>query len=542
MTIQPTVNARTSLVKTVAFAAAILANICYLVFLLNPAHAGNLAFYVLTAIADTIAIVILVATWVTCLHFEIYRHRYYREIADLRQRGQSLATVPVAVLVPVVNEDLALIRYTVECLLAMTGDKRVYVLDDGRRAATHDLCQRLGVHYVTRDDSRFHKAGNLAHGLRYVREEFVLVVDADFAVRPDFLARTLPLFADPSVAAVQTPQVYGNQDTLFSQGSIDLQSLFYSYLQPGKHLLNSAFCVGTNVVYRKAALDEIGGIPRMNDSEDIYTSLQFAERGWSTFYLNEPLAVGLAPSSLIAFFNQQFRWARGGLRMLLRDNPLFNRRLRADQRLQFFVSNIFYLSGVAVLVYLVSPLIAALFGIAPVASQFSAQWVLWYGLFLVTNVGLYLALVRRNRWQSLALALFSFVPYTAALIATVLRFQGNWKPTNARSTGLITKILAPLIIYLAMIAIAGYLIFANVVMPEAAEVIYYFWLALDVVVILPFVIASYAARPKQAIPSFEEHRVRRQRTARPRTANATPAPAWASAHEYRRSARDTAGG
>src|SRR5207302_5425020 len=122
------------------------------------------------------------------------------------------------VLVPIVNEDLELVRNTIANLQAMRGETRIYLLDDGRRAAAEKLAADMDVRYLTRVGNQFFKAGNLNNALRHVSEDFVVVVDADFALRPEFLERTLPLLHDPDIAAVQTPQVYSNEETLFSKG------------------------------------------------------------------------------------------------------------------------------------------------------------------------------------------------------------------------------------------------------------------------------------------------------------------------------------
>src|SRR5438045_5705359 len=81
---------KTSLIKLTLFAIALFANINYLVFILNPVHADNLGFFIITGIADTIAIVIFVSTWATALYFELSKPRYHREIAELRQKGSYL--------------------------------------------------------------------------------------------------------------------------------------------------------------------------------------------------------------------------------------------------------------------------------------------------------------------------------------------------------------------------------------------------------------------------------------------------------------------
>lgn len=210
---------KTSLIKVVLFVIAILANLNYLVFILNPAHADNLGFFVLTGLADTIAIAIFVSTWTTALFYELNKSRYQHEMAELRTVGNHLLHQRVAVLITVVNEDISIVRNTIQSAKNLIGEKAAYLLDDGKKEATQRLAGELGVRYITRATNAGYKAGNINNALRnHVPEPFFIVVDADFALHPEFIQRTLPLFADPRVAAVQTPQVYSNEETLFSRG------------------------------------------------------------------------------------------------------------------------------------------------------------------------------------------------------------------------------------------------------------------------------------------------------------------------------------
>ncbi len=487
------------------FSIAILSNIRYLIFLLNPTHADNIGFYAMTVIADLIVSIIFISTWATALYFEISKPRYYREIAELRKNGRHLRHEKVAVLITVVNEDLSIVRNTIQCAKDLIGEKEVYLLDDGRRPETQALALQERVHYVTRQDNAFFKAGNLNNALaHHVTEPYFIVVDADFALRPEYLQQTLPLFVDPRVGAVQTPQVYSNEDTLFSRGCKHLQDVFYTYVQPGKCLLGSAFVVGTNVIYRRAAIADIGGITEVADSEDIFTTKKLLEHKYTVFFLDEPLATGLSPTTLISFYSQQYRWARGGIRMLLKHNTLFNKRLHAEQRLQFFLSNVFYLSGISVLIYLISPLLAILLNIKPLSDTYIWDWYSNYLPFVGANLGLALLLMKRYRVQALVLGLFSFAPYLAALRSTLVGRAFRWKVTNTASKGIITKLLAPHIIYLAIAAATCYFLATGVLPYNPSLILYYGWLGIDIIMVAICIVYGYAATSKTTVPAFAQ--------------------------------------
>ena len=59
------------------------------------------------------------------------------------------------------------------------------------------------------------KAGNLTHALGISAGDFVAVIDAGFAIRPEFLYETMPYFADSKVGIVQTAEYYDVTDRSF---------------------------------------------------------------------------------------------------------------------------------------------------------------------------------------------------------------------------------------------------------------------------------------------------------------------------------------
>jgi len=480
-----------SFIRLALFIFAIYANISYAQFLFNPLHADNILLYALALIADTLTIILLSYTWISCLFFELFKGKYYMEITYLRDKGEHLKHKSVAILIPVVNEPLQIIKKTLLAAIEMKGNKKVYLLDDGKRDELSLLAKTLGISYVKRKDRAFNKAGNLNNALSIIKEEFVAVFDADFVPKKTFLEKTLPLFVKESIALVQTPQVYYNEDNFFSKGFKNFQNLFYNYIMPSKSIQNSAICVGTNVIYRKSALDGIGGIPKIDHSEDVNTSLRLHEIKLETLYLNEELAVGLSPTNIISFFNQQFRWSKGGLMMLFRNNTLLNKNLTFDQRIQYFFSNLFYLSGIVIFIYLVTPLLAIIFNSSAINPDYFWEWVGKYSMFFVANFAFYSFIVKKNLLNSIALGLFCYIPYTRAITAAILNRNFNWKTTNTASSDLVTKLVAPFFPYLITTVAILYLFAADLIVLQSTLLLYAFWMAVNTITVIYLVINSY---------------------------------------------------
>lgn len=340
--------------------------------------------------------------------------------------------VTVDVFITTYGEDLNTIRRTVAAALAMHGRHRTSVLDDGRSDAVRDLALELGAAYVRRDGNEGAKAGNINHALTRTDGEFFVIFDADFVPRPEFLSETIPFFATDRVAFVQSPQQYGNMHNLISRGAGYMQSVFYSLIQPGKNRFNAAFCVGTNVAFRRSAIMEIGGMYQGSKSEDIWTSILLHERGWQSVYTAKALATGDTPENIEAYTKQQLRWATGGFEILLRHNPLRRRYpLTLDQRLQYFGTCTFYLNGIAPGVLLLVPPLHIYFNLTPVNLDVSiATWLFYYAGFYFMQVVVAFYTIGRFRWETLMLAAASFSIYTHAFFNALLRREKTWHVTG----------------------------------------------------------------------------------------------------------------
>jgi len=287
--------------------------------------------------------------------------------------------------------------------------------------------------YIVREGNAGAKAGNINNALSVTSGEFFVILDADFVPAPDFLYQTVPFFAESNVAFVQTPQAYGNLNNLISRGAGYMQSVFYRFIQPGKNRFNAAFSVGTNVIYRRTAIESIGGMWTQSKSEDVWTSLKLHENGWKSTYISTVLAIGDTPTTIEAYTKQQLRWATGGFEILFKSNP-FSRKLKLslDQRLQYFGTATFYLMGVAPGLLLLVPPLQIYFGLAPINSSVSfGTWLLYYLGFYGMQVIVALYTIGSFRWETLMLATASFPIYGRALVNAIFNKDQKWHVTGS---------------------------------------------------------------------------------------------------------------
>jgi cellulose synthase (UDP-forming) len=425
--------------------------VLYGVFLLNPANRGDWLPYLLVISAETIlAGQALLSMWTILssghnprgFAFHHAQDGLYDVVEILRQRiddspqkwRMHLGGRPVTidVFITTYGESIDTIRRTVTAALAMQGEHLTWVLDDGRSDEVRDLAAELGARYVRRLTSNGAKAGNINHALSLTRGEFFVILDADFVPLPGFLHETVPFFASDDVAFVQTPQTYGNLHNLISRGAGYMQAVFYRYIQPGRTRFNAAFCVGTNVIFRRAAIDQVGGMYSDSKSEDVWTSIRLHELGWRSVYIPTTLAVGDTPETIEAYTKQQLRWATGGFEILLMHNPLSRkRRLTLDQRLQYLVTATHYLAGICPLVLLLVPPLQIYFDLTPMRLSLSPlAWLGFYAGFYGMQVLVAFYTLGSFRWEVLMLATVSFPIYWRALANAALRREQSWHVTG----------------------------------------------------------------------------------------------------------------
>jgi cellulose synthase (UDP-forming) len=361
----------------------------------------------------------------------LFRSTDRTEQADAAQRVLSAAdSYPaVDIFICTYDEPLEILERSILSALALDyPNATVWVLDDTRRDWLRAYCERVGARHVTRPDNKGAKAGNLNNGLaasaRETNAPVILVLDADFAPRHDFLQRTVGLLlSDAEVAIVQTPQFYYNADPiqhnlLAEKSWVDDQRFFFDIFQPAKDAWGCAFCVGTSFVVRRDRLEEVGGFPYEAISEDINLTYTMLARGYRTVWLNEPLSFGLSAEGIPEYITQRARWCLGTIQVaLLRNGPFFGRGFSFTQRWHYFHGVLNWLCKPFMVLLLIAPTIYW-FGGLP---AFEADYLsfLRYGMPALLAQIVYMGWISRAR----TLPLFMEATHTVtcfAVTATLL--------------------------------------------------------------------------------------------------------------------------
>jgi cellulose synthase (UDP-forming) len=314
---------------------------------------------------------------------------------EIRRRIFTPQSAPkVACVIATFNEPPAVVEETVAALVNVDyPNKEIVVLDDSTkeeaRNAVREIAARYGVTVQQRTNRRGYKAGAINDFLKTTDAEYVAIFDADALPAHNFLRDVVPIILEsPRLAFVQTPQHYANVDVSnVAMGASRQQSVFYEYICEGKSYSRSAFCCGTNVVFRRDALLDVGGFDEGSVTEDFSTSLDMHMKGWDSAYYNQIYVYSMAPETLPAYFTQQSRWAFGSvgaMRKVLGSMFTKGMKMRPGQWWEYFLSSTYYWIGWVNFIFMLLPLAYIFFGVQPLRQDVFTYLAIFIPYFIFT--------------------------------------------------------------------------------------------------------------------------------------------------------------
>jgi exo-beta-1,3-glucanase (GH17 family)/cellulose synthase/poly-beta-1,6-N-acetylglucosamine synthase-like glycosyltransferase len=246
------------------------------------------------------------------------------------------------------NEPPEMVILTLDSLAALDYENfEVLVIDNNTKneavwKPVEEHCAKLGAKFRF-----FHlnpwpgfKAGALNYGLTQTdpRAEVVAVVDADYAVRADWLKALTGYFLDPKVAVVQCPQAHRDWEHNEFRRMTNWE--YDGFFRIGMHHRNERNAIiqhGTMTMVRKDLLQNTGEWSEWTICEDAELGLRLMHAGYELVYVDEVMGRGLTPADFTAYKSQRYRWAFGAMQILKGRGGWMVKRgpLTAGQRFHF---------------------------------------------------------------------------------------------------------------------------------------------------------------------------------------------------------------
>ncbi|BED92267.1 MAG: glycosyltransferase [Candidatus Improbicoccus pseudotrichonymphae] len=310
----------------------------------------------------------------------------------------------VDIFITVFNEPVKILQDTaMACLkLKYPGKNKVHVFicDDGDRNEIKIFAKKNQIGYFSRKDRKNAKSGNLNNALFKTKSKLVANFDVDMIPCENFLMETVPYFFIKTkdinysnVGFVQTPQNFYEPDLfqkyLFSENFMhNEQDYFYKNIQISKNKSNSVIYGGTNAIFLRKALEEIGGFSSISITEDFATGIIIQTRGYVCYAIDKILASGIPPRNLESLCKQRRRWACGCIQTGKRLRILTRNDLTLRQKINHFSSILYWYFPIKQFLYLIVPILFSLFGVISAKCDIWQSLVFWLPMIIITSVSL----------------------------------------------------------------------------------------------------------------------------------------------------------
>lgn len=257
-----------------------------------------------------------VALYFLLLTLVLYFHNRNRLFAIPDLNGKYY----LSVLIPAYNEEQTIAK-TIEHVFKSDYKwiKEVIVINDGSRDKTLEIVKKLKKQYpslVIIDKKNSGKADSLNYALKFVKGDFVAIIDADSYPNETAFSRLMGFFSDKKVGVVTAACTPLNRHNLLER----LQTIEYKVIAFTRKLLEYVNAIyvapGSLSVYRKKTLVEIGGFDPKNMTEDIESTWHALKNGWSVKMCLASHVNTIVPSRFKAWWIQRVRWTIGGFQVL----------------------------------------------------------------------------------------------------------------------------------------------------------------------------------------------------------------------------------
>lgn len=458
---------------------------------------------------------------------------YYRKIKS-EQTALKCPEIPddayphVDVLIATHNEDAELLYKTANaCTFLEYPDKdkvHIYFCDDKNRREVAFLAQRLGIGYLGLADNRHAKSGNLNHALSKTSSPLIATFDADMIPRSRFLMETVPYFFIPDckMGLVQTPQSFYNPDlfqfNLYSENDIPNEQDFFSReVNIMRNSSNAIAYTGSNTVIKRQAMEEIGGFPLNTITEDFETSIRLQKEGYITYATSEVLAAGLTTTDFKSMKKQRIRWAQGVIQSLYNTKAIITPKLSLAARITYLNSYFYWWSFFNRLVFILAPILFALFDFQVAECEFWELMVFWLPAYFFYSLSMrYLSgNIRNNKWSQVIDTIFAPYLVIPVILETVGIHQRKFKVTSKKKTsaGAGDLVYALPHLLLLLLSLAGMVRFVS---GKYGWALFYssviiFWLGYNMVSLLYavfFMIGRKSPRKAERIKAEEQLEIR----------------------------------
>ncbi len=267
----------------------------------------------------------LVTLSITTVFLLVIFSYYFLLFYTPKPKKKTPALLSLTVIIPAHNEQ----RYIAPCIASViaadfSGTKEIIVIDDGSIDATKQIALKFkerGVQVISQRHSG--KSASINVGLSRAQGEAIAIVDADSVIAKDSLMHMADELRGEKVAAVCGVIGVKNR-TKYVNLWAHIEQIYNSLMRSIFAKINANVTTpGPLSMYRKSAVQKIGGFSTQGFSEDVDVTIRLIRAGYHIGFSKNARADTNMPYDIRGFLQQRTRFARGML-------DIFKRHLRLN--------------------------------------------------------------------------------------------------------------------------------------------------------------------------------------------------------------------
>ena len=261
---------------------------------------------------------IYITIWFLLLFLEKEKE-YHKQIA--------LKDFPkVSVLIPAHNEEKNISK-TLNTLLKIDYPREkleIIVVDDGSTDRTYEIVKsfaRRGIKVYRKEKGG--KASALNYGLKKIRTDLVLTLDADCFLARDALKKMVAEIQDKwTMASIPSIEVFRPRDVLQN-----IQNIEYSFMNFFRKLTASIYALAiapAAVLYKSKFFKKYGGFNEETLTEDFEIGLRIVSHNFAIAHVFDSKVFTIVPNKLKSLMRQRVRWTYGAMSNLSKYRKLLS--------------------------------------------------------------------------------------------------------------------------------------------------------------------------------------------------------------------------
>ncbi len=295
---------------------------------------------------EWITIVYLIYIFIAFYFFSLFFLIYIRNRKTLFNYPPIQKHFSISAIVPCWNEGRNVLE-TVKAIMKTDYDnlKEIILVNDGSTDNTLEYMLKAKKQFkiikiLNKENSG--KADSINQALKIAKGELVAIIDADSFPKSDVFSKLVGYFEDSKIGVVTVPHLSRRKENF-----LDRVHTYYQILVATNRkfleILDGVYVTpGPMSLYRKKALEDIGGFDTENITEDIEATWHLAKNGWKRKMCLATTTTTLLPNTLKKFFNQRVRWSIGGLQTAAKyKKEFFKSNMVSYFILPYFILSIF---------------------------------------------------------------------------------------------------------------------------------------------------------------------------------------------------------